>query len=55
VIQKGDKSYLFYASNHEGKYSTYRTVYELFTPTKTEKVADGGMENFVESAENTSY
>lgn len=50
VIQKGDKSYLFYSSNHEGKYSTYRTVYELFTPAKTEKVADGGMEHFVESA-----
>jgi hypothetical protein len=41
---------LFYSSNHEGKYSTYRTVYELFAPTKTEKVADGGMEHFVESA-----
>lgn len=50
VIQKGGKSYLFYSSNHEGKYSAYRTVYELFTPSKTEKVADGGMGQFVEAA-----
>ncbi|WP_312185595.1 S41 family peptidase [Sphingobacterium sp.] len=49
VIQKGEKSYLFYSSNHEGKYSAYRTTYEPFTPPKTDKVAEGGMGQFVES------
>ncbi|MDM1296103.1 PD40 domain-containing protein [Sphingobacterium sp. N143] len=50
VIQKADKSHVFYSSNHEGKYSVYRTIYEAFVPAKTEKVAEGGMGQLIESA-----
>lgn len=50
VIQKADKSYVFYSSDHEGKFSAYRTIYEPFTAPKTEKVVDGGMGQVQESA-----
>ncbi|WP_343562708.1 S41 family peptidase [Sphingobacterium sp.] len=50
VIQKADKSYVFYGSDHEGKFSAYRTVYEPFTAPKTEKVIEGGMGQVQESA-----
>ena len=50
VIQKGDKSYVFYSSDHEGKFSTYRTVYEPFATSKTEKVKEGGMGQVLEAA-----
>lgn len=41
VIAKGDKTYTFYYSNHEGKGAMYRTVTEPFAAAKTDKVADG--------------
>jgi len=50
VIQKADKTYVFYGSDHEGKFSAYRTVYEPFTAPKTEKVIEGGMGQVQESA-----
>lgn len=50
VLQKADKSYVFYSSDHEGKYSIYRTVYEPFTPPKTEKVVEGGLGKILESS-----
>ncbi|GAB2786757.1 hypothetical protein GCM10027275_34110 [Rhabdobacter roseus] len=41
VIQKDDKTYIFYVSNHqEGKTSLWRTTYEPFKEPKTEKVTD---------------
>ncbi|WP_410220384.1 S41 family peptidase [Pedobacter sp.] len=43
VIAKGDKTYVFYTSSHEGlPMSTYRTVIEPFENNKTEKVTEGG-------------
>ena len=43
VLAKGDKTYVFYTSSHEGMpMSTYRTVIEPFENNKTEKVAPGG-------------
>lgn len=43
VMTKGDKTYVFYTSSHEGlPMSTYRTVIEPFENNKTEKVTEGG-------------
>jgi len=43
VFAKGDKTYVFYSSNHEGgKTGLYRTTIEPFEANKTEKVGDGG-------------
>ncbi len=43
VLAKGDKTYVFYTSSHEGMpMSTYRTIIEPFESNKTEKVAAGG-------------
>ena len=42
VIQKDDKTYVFYVSNHEeGKSALWRTTLKPFEKPKTEKVADG--------------
>ncbi|EEI90994.1 peptidase, S41 family [Sphingobacterium spiritivorum ATCC 33300] len=50
VFQKGDKTYVFYSSNHgEGRGALYRTVIEPFTSNKTEKVADGGVGTLFET------
>lgn len=49
VFKKGDKTYLFFSSNHEGRGALYRTVMEPFVPNKTEKVVDGGVNSFFES------
>lgn len=43
AFDKGEKTYLFFTSNHEGTWGTYRTVYEPFTPLKTEKVGPGNL------------
>jgi len=43
VYQKADKTYIYYATNHDqGKNAIYRTILEPFEATKTEKVSDGG-------------
>ena len=43
VFAKGEKSYVFYSSTHEGaRPSMYRTILEPFENNKTEKVGDGG-------------
>jgi len=42
VVQKEEKTYVFYISNHdEGQSKLWRTVYEPFKAAKTEKVEDG--------------
>ncbi|GHB71126.1 S41 family peptidase [Persicitalea jodogahamensis] len=42
VVQKDDKTYILYVSNHEeGKEALWRTTLEPFEEPKTEKVADG--------------
>ncbi len=42
VVQKDDKTYVFYVSNHEeGNEALWRTMLEPFKKPKTEKVADG--------------
>ena len=49
TFKKGDKTYIFYTSNHDGgRRALYRTVREAFENDKTEKVADGGVGNLVE-------
>src|SRR5690606_36785671 len=48
-FKKGEKTYIFYASNHDGgRRALYRTVREAFEDDKTEKVADDGVGNLVE-------
>ncbi|MCY1505568.1 Tricorn protease [compost metagenome] len=43
VFAKGEKTYVFYGSTHEGaRMSMYRTVMEPFENNKTEKVGEGG-------------
>lgn len=50
VFAKGDKTYVIYASSHEGMpMSTYRTIIEPFEANKTEKIAPGSLST-VESA-----
>jgi tricorn protease len=45
VYAKGDKTYVFYSSTHEGAAaSMYRTIIEPFEANKTEKVGEGGFE-----------
>lgn len=45
VYAKGDKTYVFYTSTHEGAAaSMYRTLIEPFEANKTEKVGEGGFE-----------
>ncbi|HVS92323.1 MAG TPA: S41 family peptidase [Mucilaginibacter sp.] len=45
VIQKGDKTYVFYLSDQDdGKWAIYRTLLQPFEDSKTEKVTGG--ENF---------
>ena len=42
VYAKGDKTYIFYSSTHEGaSLSMYRTIIEPFEANKTEKVGEG--------------
>lgn len=49
VFQKGEKTYIFYHSNHEGgRGALFRTIVEPFTSNKTEKVVDGGAGNLIE-------
>jgi tricorn protease len=51
TFAKGEKTYVFYASDHEGGSSAvYRTILEPFEANKTEKVADGDGADIVESA-----
>jgi tricorn protease len=50
VFAKGEKTYVFYESNHEGGGSAlYRTILEPFEANKTEKVADGGGGDLLEA------
>ncbi|RYY16745.1 MAG: peptidase S41, partial [Chitinophagaceae bacterium] len=42
VLAKGDKTYIYYSSNHEGTGGIYRTVIEPFEARKTEKIGPGG-------------
>ena len=49
AFKKGEKTYIFYTSNHDGgRRALYRTVREAFESDKTEKVADGSVGNLVE-------
>lgn len=50
VFAKGDKTYVFYRSTHEGAAGAiYRTILEPFENNKTEKVSDGGGFNIIEA------
>ncbi|QKJ31552.1 PD40 domain-containing protein [Mucilaginibacter mali] len=54
VIQKGEKTFVYYASNHaEGRSAIYRTTIEPFENNKTEKVmgADFGGFDLVKTAD----
>lgn len=47
VIQKGEKTFVYYASNHaEGRYGIYRTTIEPFENNKTEKVMGADFAGF---------
>ncbi len=39
VSQKGDKTTVFYMSNHDGRFSAWKTVLEPFEAPKTDKIA----------------
>ncbi|TDQ09843.1 S41 family peptidase [Pedobacter metabolipauper] len=50
IFVKGDKTYVFFGSNHEGGApSIYRIIIEPFENNKTEKVSDGGDAAMVEA------
>lgn len=50
LVSKGDKTYVFYASNHEGgAYALYRTVIEPFESNKTEKAGASGNYSLTEA------
>jgi len=52
VFAKGDKTYVFYSSNHEGGApALYRTTIEPFEANKTEKVADGGDYSIIQAGD----
>ncbi len=49
AFKKGEKTYVFYFSNHEGgRGALFRTVFQPFEDDKTEKVSDGNLGNIVE-------
>ncbi|RZK50836.1 MAG: peptidase S41 [Pedobacter sp.] len=48
VVAKGDKTFVFFHSNHEGTGALYRTILENFENPKTEKVTDF-VQGFVEA------
>src|SRR3546814_20993710 len=49
VFKKGEKTYVFYASNHDGgQTATFRTVLEPFESDTTEKVTSGHLSNLIE-------
>jgi tricorn protease len=49
VIKKGDKTYVFFTSNHsEGNWGAYRTILEPFESAKTERVSSGGSFSLIE-------
>lgn len=50
VLGRGEKTYVFYSSDHEGGRALYRTVTEPFEQNKTEKVGDGTNGGLVEAA-----
>jgi tricorn protease len=51
VYKKGDKTYVYFASNHEGgRMAWYRTILQPFESNKTEKVTDGNVGQLVEAA-----
>lgn len=49
VLQKGDKTIVLYHSDHEGRYSLWKTTKEPFEQDKTEKVSDGGVSGLVDA------
>ncbi|MCX2573962.1 S41 family peptidase [Pedobacter sandarakinus] len=52
VFAKGDKTYVFFTSNHEGGVpGLYRTTIESFEANKTEKVTDGGDYSIVQAGD----
>jgi tricorn protease len=56
VLQKGEKTMVFYISNHaEGRFSLWRTTLEPFETTKTEKVtgADAGSFEYAEGGDKS--
>lgn len=49
VYKKGEKSYVYYLSNHEGgRTAWYRTIIQPFEANKTEKVNDAAVSQMVE-------
>lgn len=46
AFNKGEKSYVFFSSTHEGKSGFYRYESEPFASPKTEKVVDGFLSQF---------
>ena len=56
VIQKDDKTLVYYMSNHaEGKWAMYRTTIQPFEDNKTEKVNDGDVYGFDIAAAGDKY
>lgn len=52
AFAKGDKTFVFFASNHEGGApGLYRTTIEPFEANKTEKVADGGDYSIIQAGD----
>lgn len=47
TFAKGEKKFLFFQSNHEGKSGVYRVSYEPFSDPKTEKMTDGSLSNIL--------
>lgn len=52
VVKKGEKTYVFYRSNHEGgRFALYRTVLAPFEDNKTEKVSDSNVGMIVQAGD----
>ena len=51
VIKDGDKTVVLFGSNHEGKSTLYKTVYEPFEDTKTEMFKGSGVGNATDLVE----
>ncbi|WP_437919487.1 S41 family peptidase [Sphingobacterium sp. LRF_L2] len=48
AFKKGEKNYVFFSSDHEGKYGLYRIISKPFEEDKTEKVSDARISQLFE-------
>ena len=55
VLQNGDKTTVLYTSNHEGRYTLYKTILDPFDAPKTEKIIGAESNDITIAGSNEKY